>query len=330
MKVLLTGAFGNIGQHTINELLKKGHQVRCLDLDTKANRRTAREFRGEVETLWGDVTCRPGVEAAVRGQDAVIHMAWIIDLMWSEAHPEEARKVNVGGTANIIEAMKAGISQGNKLVFISSVGVFGGTQHLPPPRRASDPVNPDIVYARQKTECEELVKKSGLDWCILRPTLAIPIKAERRDYDRLYSLFDFPLDSRIDFVDPRDVALAIANSLTSSEAAQKILLIGGGSRNQMLWRDYFKIGLGYLGRIPEEAFAPPGTNPPIDWADTTESQRILDYQNHTLQDFVKEQMAAQGLGRYLVPFIAPLFRRWMLKQSRYYKAYRQRTARQAG
>jgi nucleoside-diphosphate-sugar epimerase len=329
MKVLLTGGFGNIGQHTIAQLLKKGHKVRCLDLDTKANRQKARKLKGKVETAWADVSSRPDVEAAVRGQDAVIHMAWIIDLMWSEAHPEEARKVNVGGTVNIIEAMKAGLSQGNKLVFISSVGVFGGTQHLPPPRKASDPVNPDIVYARQKTECEELVRESGLDWCILRPTLAIPIKAGRRDYDRLYSLFDFPLDARIDFVDPRDVALAIANSLTSSEAAQKILLIGGGSRNQMLWRDYFRIGLGYLGRFPEEAFAPPGTNPPIDWADTTESQGILNYQNHTLQDSVKEQQAAMGLGRHLVPLVAPLVRRQILQQSRYYKAAKQRPAHQA-
>jgi len=330
MKVLLTGAFGNIGQHTITQLLEKGHQVRCLDLDNKANRQKARKLKGEVETFWADVTSRPDVEAAVKGQAAVIHMAWIIDLGWSEAHPEEARKVNVGGTVNIIEAMKAGLSQGRKLVFISSVGVFGGTQHLPPPRKASDLVNPDIVYARQKAECEELAKKSGLDWCILRPTLALPIKAETRDYNRLNSLFDIPLDARIDFVDPRDVGLAVANSLTSSEAAQKILLIGGGSRNQMLWRDYIKTGLGFLGRFPEEAFAPPGTNPPIDWADTSESQRVLNYQNYTLQDFVKEQMAAQGLGRYLVPFIAPLFRRWMLKQSRYYKAKRQRAVRQAG
>jgi hypothetical protein len=77
-----------------------------------------------------------------------------------------------------------------------------------------------------------------------------------------------------------------------------------------------------LGRFPEEAFAPPGTNPSIDWADTTESQRILNYQNHTLQDFVKEQQATMGLGRYLVPLIAPFIRRRMLGQSRYYRYYR--------
>ncbi len=292
MKVLLTGGFGNIGQHTINaaseegppgQVSRPGHQSQPAE--GRGSSRVRSKPSGRTSAAVADV------EAAVKGQDAVIHMAWIIDLMWSEAHPEEARKVNVGGTVNIIEAMKAGLSQGRKLVFISSVGVFGGTQHLPPPRKASDPVNPDIVYARQKAECEELVKKSGLDWCILRPTLALPIKAERRDYDRLYSLFDFPLDARIDFVDPRDVALAIANSLTSSEAAQKILLIGGGSRNQMLWRDYFRIGLGYSGAISRRSLRTSGHEPADRLGGHHESQRILNYQNHTLQDFVKEQQA---------------------------------------
>jgi hypothetical protein len=72
-----------------------------------------------------------------------------------------------------------------------------------------------------------------------------------------------------------------------------------------------------------------GTNPPIEWVDTTESQRILNYQNFTLQEFVKAQQDGMKLGRYLVPFIAPFLRRWMLGQSRYFKASEQRAAHQA-
>jgi UDP-glucose 4-epimerase len=320
MKVLLTGGFGNIGHETIRHLLRKGHQVRCLDLDTRANRRAAREFRGEVDTLWGDVTSRPDVEAAVKGQDAVVHLAFILDVMWSEFYPKETRKVNVGGTTNVIEAMKSGLSQGRKLVFISSVGVFGGTQHLPPPLKASDPVNPTTVYARHKIECEEMVKNSGLDWSILRLAFSPPIKPG--NLDMAYALFAIPLDHRFDFVDPRDVGMAVANSLTSSEAAQKVLLIGGGSRNQMLYGEYVKVAMGFLGRFPEAAFAPSGSSPPIDWVDTTESQRLLNYQNFTLQDYVKAQRAALGSGRYLVPLVAPLVRRWLLQQSPYYRYYR--------
>jgi UDP-glucose 4-epimerase len=41
MRLLLTGAFGNIGSITLVELLKRGHQVRCFDVNTPANRRHA-------------------------------------------------------------------------------------------------------------------------------------------------------------------------------------------------------------------------------------------------------------------------------------------------
>jgi UDP-glucose 4-epimerase len=331
MKVLLTGAFGNIGHETVKHLLKQGHQVRCLDLDTKANRLKARKFKGKVEIVWADITSRGDVEAALKGQDAVVHLAFILDVMWSEFYPKEARKVNVGGTINVIEAMKAGLSQGRKLVFISSVGVYGKTQHLTPPLKVSDPVNPGTVYAQHKIECEEMVRSSGLDWSTLRLTFSPPIKPG--NLDMAYALFAIPLDHRLDFVDPRDVGLAITNSLTSSESGQKTLLIGGGSRNQMLYAEYVKVALGYLGRFPQEAFAPSGSSPPIDWVDATESQRLLNYQNFTLQDYVKAQRAALGPGRYVVPLVAPLVRRWLLQQSPYYRYYKkargQRAAHQA-
>ena len=330
MKVLLTGAFGNIGHETIKHLLKQGHQVRCLDLDNRVKRKAAREFKGRVETLWGDVTSRRDVEAAVKGQDAVVHLANYVDIMWMEAHPDEARKVNVGGTVNVVEAMKAGLSQGRKLVYISSIGVWGNTRRPPPGLKASDPVTPLTEYGRQKVECEDMVKNSGLDWCILRLAVAPPLKGER--IELAAALFEIPLDVHLDFVDPRDVGLAVANSVTSSEVWQKTLLIGGGSRNQMLYGDFIRIFWGFLGRIPEDAFAPPGSPGWAEWVDSSESQRLLNYQNYSLQEFVKEMLAtmAPGPGRYLVPLFAPLVRRQLLRQSRYYKARGQRGAHRAG
>ena len=325
MKVLLTGGFGNIGHETIKHLLKQDHQVRCLDLDTKANRRTARKFKGRVEAVWGDVTSRPSVEAAMKDQDIVIHLANYIDVMWMEAHPDEARKVNVGGTVNVIEAMKAGLSQGRKLIYISSIGVWGSTRRPPPGLKASDPVSPLTVYGRQKVECEELVKNSGLDWCILRLAVAPPLKGERIGTAAV--LFEAPLDAHWDFVDPRDVGLAVANCVTSSEVWGKTLLIGGGSRNQMVYRDFVKTFFGFLGPIPEEAFAPPDSGVWAEWVDSSESQRLLNYQNHTLEEFVKEMLAtmAPGWRQRLIPLVAPLVRRQILQQSRYYRASQTRT-----
>ena len=57
MAVLLTGAFGNVGQRTLELLLEKGYSVRCFDL--KNPRNSAIESRlkqlGKFETVWGDI-----------------------------------------------------------------------------------------------------------------------------------------------------------------------------------------------------------------------------------------------------------------------------------
>ncbi len=55
MKILLTGAFGNIGMSTLRELLRQGHQVRCFVTPRKAHERTARQFAGKIELIQGDI-----------------------------------------------------------------------------------------------------------------------------------------------------------------------------------------------------------------------------------------------------------------------------------
>ena len=62
MKVLLTGAFGNIGVSTIHELLKQGHQVRCFDVDTPVNRKTAKKVTGQ-----------PGIRVLTGMEDFACH-----------------------------------------------------------------------------------------------------------------------------------------------------------------------------------------------------------------------------------------------------------------
>src|SRR5690242_11324822 len=105
MKVLLTGATGNIGSSTLLELLKQGHQVRCLFTPRKANRRKARQLAGRAEIIWGDVRNQEDVRAAVEDQEVIIHLAFVIPPRCLE-EPELARAVNVEGTRNLIEATK--------------------------------------------------------------------------------------------------------------------------------------------------------------------------------------------------------------------------------
>lgn len=75
------------------------------------------------------------------------------------------------------------------------------------------------------------------------------------------------------------------NSADSQDVWGKVLLIGGGPCCQYLYREITEKvleGMG-VGMLPDEAFA---TTPfPTDWLDSAESQRLLQYQRHTLDDY---------------------------------------------
>ncbi len=319
MNVLLTGAFGNVGTSTLEELLKQGHTVRCFDVKTRANERTARQFAGQIETMWGDLRRPDDVAAAVRGQEAVIHLAFIIPKLSatgfeSEDHPDWAHAINVGGTRHLIEAMEAQ-PRPPRLLFASSYHIYGRTHHLPPPRTADDPPQPIEHYARHKVECEQMIRASKLQWTILRLAATLPLAIKMDP-----GMFDVPPDNRMEFVHTRDVGLAFANALSQPDVWGQTLLIGGGPRCQYLYREITaKVLDGFgVGRLPDEAFA---TTPfPTDWVDTAESQRLLQYQRHTLDDYVEEMQARLGRKRALVRAFRPLVRYWLLNHSPYYHA----------
>jgi short-subunit dehydrogenase len=325
MKVLLTGAFGNIGTSTLEELLQRGHQVRCFDLKTKANEKTARRYGDKIEVMWGDLRNREDVEAAVQGQDVVLHVAFIIPKLSmtgveSEARPDWAREINVGGTRNLIEAMKAQ-PKPPKLLFTSSLHVYGYTQNQPPPRTVNDPPRPEEHYSRHKVECEEMVKASGLTWTIFRLGAALPVRLVTDP-----TMFDISLKNRIEFVYTKDVGLAIANALETDEVWGKIWLIGGGPRCQLTQGELVEAVLEAvgIGMLPEEAFS---NKPyPTDWLDTTESQRVLKFQRHTLEDYAQSLKAVLGFRRHLIKLFRPIIRAWLLGKSAYLEEARLRQA----
>jgi short-subunit dehydrogenase len=302
----------------LEELLQQGHSVRCFDLKTKANERAARRFKGQIDVMWGDLRNPEDVAAAVRDRDIVIHLAFIIPKLSatgveSESQPDWAREVNVGGTRNLLDAMKA-LPTPPRIIFASSLHVYGRTQDQPPPRTISDPVCPLEHYAHHKIACEQMVKKSGLDWAIFRFGAVLPV---RMIIDP--GMFDVPLDNRIEFVHTRDVGLALANGVSSAEIWGKTLLIGGGPRCQYHYREMARqiLAATGVGMLPDEAF----TTTPFctDWLDTRESQRLLNYQRYDLGDYVQDMVEIVGFRRHLARLFRPIVRGWLLRKSPYLK-----------
>ncbi|HUU77049.1 MAG TPA: NAD(P)-dependent oxidoreductase [candidate division Zixibacteria bacterium] len=321
-KILLTGAFGNVGTSTLEELIKMdNHFIRCFDIPTKANKKKAKKFQqynDKVEIFWGDLRDQFEVEKAVEDIDAIIHLGAIIPPL-ANNRPEIAEPVNVGGTKNIITAIKKQTDQ-PKLIFSSSVATYGDVRYkgLDYVIQTTDEFNPSPFdhYARHKIKCEEMIKSSGINWSIFRFSAIPPLD---QGLDPL--MFEVPLDTPIEYTHTKDTGLALAKAVTNDFIWGKILHIAGGPINRVSYEDFVGRMLDAMGigRLPKEAFG----NEPFHcgYMDTTESQRILQYQNRTFDDYLKFYKKRLAFARILAIIFKPAVRSWLLRKSPHYRAH---------
>lgn len=134
MKVLVTGADGFIGSHLVEELVKKGYQVKAFVyynsfntwgwLDTFPN-----TIMKNVEIFQGDIRDPHGVEAAMEGVDAVFHLAALIAIPFSYHSPDSYVDTNIKGTLNVLQAAR---KWGTRRVLVTSTSeVYGTARYVP-------------------------------------------------------------------------------------------------------------------------------------------------------------------------------------------------------
>jgi UDP-glucose 4-epimerase len=313
MRILLTGATGNVGSHTLPHLIGRGHLVRCLLHPADRGRRRPPAVPTDAEVRWGDITDPEAVLRAAADVDTVIHLAGIIPPAASE-RPDLARAVNVDGTANVIEACRAQPTP-PRLLFTSTLDVHGHTLDRPPPRHVEDPLVATDPYTEHKIRCEEMIRGSGLTWAIFR-LADVPVLGLRGPHP---IMFEIGLDNRIESLHADDAGLAIANALEVPEVWGRVLFVGGGPSCQLTYREYLGRLLAAMGMppLPEEAFS--RAQYATDWLDTTDSQALLHYQRHSFDDITRAIAARLGWRRRLLPVAGPIARAMMLRLSPYYR-----------
>ncbi len=317
MKVLVTGALGNVGAYTLDALLREGHDVVAFDVVSTRARKAAARVDSRVRVVWGDI-CEPAsVGAALDGVEAVVHLAAIIPPQVEKA-PDLARRINVDGTRNLIEQMIAS-GTARRLVFASSMGVFGDVQDREPPLRAQTPVSPTDDYGRHKVACEQAIQASVLHWSILRLAVAVPTRLRGAPFD-VRTGFEISADARVEIIHPADAATAFAHAVDCEAVTGKILHVGGGEKCQLRHADFFNELMGGIGigPLPAEAFIrrefPRFMG---DWVDTQESQRLLRYQERGLEELKEDMRSDLGLLVPLIRLFRPLVNGFMLRASPY-------------
>jgi nucleoside-diphosphate-sugar epimerase len=322
MRVLLTGATGNIGQSALKIMVEHGHHVRALVTNIKSARKSIAWAltHPQVDVVNGDVRDRSLMTDIMKDQEAVVHLAYILPPL-SDEQPQLAEAVNVGGTRNLIDAAVAQPVP-PRFLFASSFDLFGNTAHLPPPRTLADPIQPTDIYTQHKIQGEQWVQESGLEWCIFR-FADIPVMGNRAPHPIMYEI---PLAQRFEVIHTLDAGLALARALVTEEAWGKIWLIGGGKSCQTTYGDFLFAVLGASGirALPAEAFS---VSPYCsDWLDTSESQALLQYQRYSFADIVAEITQLNRRQRRMLVPLQPIIRSYVLRLSPYWKNRERRAA----
>ena len=322
MNILITGAFGNLGLSTIKSLVNSNHQITCFDLPNRRNKRIYRKLsrKYNISVIWGNILDKAIIALAIQNQDCIIHLVAITPPL-SERLPDYAFKINVQGTRNIIEEVKKQ-NLSPRIIYVSSVTVYGPKHPDSPLLTIETPVNPTDVYSKTKVEVEELLEKSSLPWIILRLT-AVPA-LDLMSNMKLDSIFSIPLQQKLEFLHTIDAGVAIARSVDITQV-NRFFLVGGGKQNQFKNKEflsmYFKV-LG-LGKFPNRISKTPITNDDwyyTHWMDSTEAQELLKYLKHTFEDFLKEFKKTNRFIVFIITLLSPLIKRILIMKSPYSKS----------
>ncbi len=133
-KVLVTGADGFIGSHVAEALVTRGYDVRAFCLYNSMNSwgwldESPPEIRRNLDVFTGDIRDPNGVRTAMKGCDAVLHLAALIAIPYSYHSPDTYVDTNVKGTLNIVQAARD--SGAGKVIVTSTSEVYGTARFVP-------------------------------------------------------------------------------------------------------------------------------------------------------------------------------------------------------
>jgi UDP-glucuronate 4-epimerase len=294
MRILVTGGAGFIGSHLSERLLREGHEIAVLDdlndfysPDMKRRNLAAVEATGPCRFTPGDITDSVLVDTlfAEFKPAAVLHLAARAGVRPSLEQPLLYERVNVGGTAVLLDAARrAGC---RRFILASSSSIYGVANRVPFSEEDTSnlPISP---YAATKLAAEKFcytyshlydIRTVCLRFFTVygprqRPDLAIRKFMERIEAGQPIPLFgDGSMGRDYTFID--DIVDGVTAAL-SLDTAYDIINLGNSSPVGLL--DMVRTIEAVLGKQAVIDWKPdqPG-DVPITFADTSKARRVLGY-----------------------------------------------------
>ena len=153
MKVVVTGANGFVGFHTVKALVDAGYDVTALDV---SDSRLQTEFQGNPHCAIAKADILDeDLKRFIELGDKVLHLAAVPRFEQASQNPQKAFRINVEGTINVIQACIE--KKAERLVYSSTGSVY--SRNVPVPIREDATREPESIYG--------LTKKQAEDWIIL-------------------------------------------------------------------------------------------------------------------------------------------------------------------
>jgi len=173
-KVLVTGADGFIGSHLTEALVRAGKDVRAFVQYNSFNSygwldHCNADTKGKFEVFSGDVRDPYGVRTALKGCDAVVHLAALIAIPYSYHSPNTYVDTNIKGTLNVVQAARdLGTA---KVVHTSTSEVYGTAKFVP--MTEEHPLQGQSPYSASKIGADQIAMSFHMSFAtpvaIVRP-----------------------------------------------------------------------------------------------------------------------------------------------------------------
>jgi len=246
MVVLITGITGLVGSAVAKEFLLGGFQVKAL-LRSFASVPFVNSISEEIKCVEGDVLDVFSLEEAMMGVDYVVHAAAMIS--FAPRDRVEMQKVNIEGTANIVNACLLGNIK--KLCFVSSIAALGRPGHAVIEKMGEividenqkwedSELNSTYAVTKYQSECEVWRGQAeGLSTVIVNPSVILGEGDWHKSSSQLFKyVFDekpFYTPGYLNYVDVEDVAKCILELIKSDIENERFCLSGG----LIYYKDFF-------------------------------------------------------------------------------------------
>ena len=231
MKILITGASGFIGSFIVEEALRRG-----FDTWAAVRKSSSREYLCDerIHFIELNLSSKEQLVEQLRGKgfDYVVHAAGVTKCL----NKADFRRINTEGTKNLVDALLEVEMPLKRLVFVSSLSIFGAIKEQQPydEIRESDTPQPNTEYGRSKLAAEQYLDSlaSRVPYIILRPTGVYGPR--EKDYfimaKSIKQHSDFAVGYKrqdITFVYVEDVVQAVFLALEKGQTGRKYFLSDG-------------------------------------------------------------------------------------------------------